>query len=158
MIDFRKISLDESTDTLSQISNVKTTYFSVNPYLDNVNLIKKKLVQKNINVYNAYIENQIVGVFLIEIIDFTDDLAVIDFLCLKDNVLESDILIVEFLDIIHDIYNIGNFIKFEEINDERLSSFQKIGFCEIANLNNHLFYDGVFHNQRLYFIDWREAG
>lgn len=152
---FRKINIDDNKEILSEMSKLKTTFFSINPYLDNLNLIKKKLVQRNINMYSAIVDQQIVGVFLMEIIEYTDDLAIVDFLCFQDNSDKNEMIIKDFLKTVQDIYNIGKFIKYEEIDDQRLYSFQHLGFYEIGNLKKHIFYNGVYQNQSIYFLNRR---
>lgn len=155
MTDFRKVNIDENKEILSEISKLNTTYFTINPYLDNLNLIKKKLLQRNISIYTAIVDKQILGVFLMEIIEYTDDLAIVDFLCFQDNSEKNEAVIRDFLRTVQDIYNIGKFIKYEEVNDQRIYFFQHIGFYEIGKLKNHIFYNGAYQNQNLYFLNRR---
>lgn len=157
MVDFRRVDINAEPEYLLKISGLNTSFLSVNPYLDNRKLILKKLNRNEVNIYSIFLNNNLEGVFLIKNIPYNSEAAYIDYLLFTDKEDQDEAYLLDFLYTIFDIFNIKRFIKCEEINDQRITSFKKVGFTEIAELRDQLFYDGTYHTQKLYYMNMEDA-
>ncbi|MEC5425423.1 hypothetical protein QGM71_18235 [Virgibacillus sp. C22-A2] len=157
MNDFRRVDINTETDFLLKMSALQTTYLSVNPYLDNRELILKKLNRNEIDIFSFTSNRSLEGVFLIKKIPYNNETAYIDYLAFSSDGDQEVVYLLDFLNTIYDIFNISKFIKCEEINDLRVTSFRKVGFNEAAKLREHQFYNGNYFTQKLYFLDVEDA-
>jgi hypothetical protein len=145
-----KIDLHTSHELLTPLSKLDTTFFSINPLLDNKSLISKKIKDKDIQVYASSDETGVKLLFLIQFYPYNKELAYIETLFLDDSLDGKEEIINEFISTIHSIYNTKCFIKKEEMNDNRLNSFKNIGFSMIGCSRESIYWNGTYEDQKMY--------
>lgn len=147
------IDISHSNEILQELSLQKTTYFKINPFLDNKALIQKKIYQSDLRVFLQMEQDEKVGVFLLKVNPHNPNSAYIDaiFFYTKNKYCEE--YLQKFIESISSIYNINSFFKLRETNDNRLVFFENIGFKKAVVLRDNLFYDGYFHDQSLYYLN-----
>jgi hypothetical protein len=147
-----KIDLHASQELLTSISKLDTTFFSINPLLDNKSLISKKIKDNDIQVYAASNDTGVKLLFLIQFYPYNKELAYIETLFIDDSLDGKEEMINEFISTMQSIYNTKFFIKKEEMNDNRLSSFKKIGFSMLGHSRESIFLNGTYKDQAMYHL------
>ncbi|GIP63152.1 hypothetical protein J32TS6_17070 [Virgibacillus pantothenticus] len=146
------VDVNHSEKILHELSSLKTTFFKINPLLDNKALIQSKIHKMNLKIFRLIEQDKDVGLFLFRISNHNKSSAYIDAIFNQSEVAHCEDFLIDFIRIISSIYNIKSFIKLSEINDNRIFVFEKIGFKEAAVLRENLFYDGYYQDQALYFL------
>ncbi|OIU69818.1 hypothetical protein [Rossellomorea aquimaris] len=151
-----KVDLSASQELLNSLSKLNTTFFSINPLLDNKSLICKKINENDIQVYAASDETGVKSLFLIQFYPYNKELAYIETLFIDDSSEGKEEMINDFISTMQSIFNTKCFIKVEEMNDNRLSSFKKIGFSMLGHSRESIFWNGTYKDQAMYHLSLEE--
>lgn len=150
MITLSKISPHD--EAMKHFSTFDTTYFSINPMIDNESLISKKIEEQQIIIYSIADKNVLVGFFLLQVSNHNKAIVYVDSLFLEytDN---CERYVNKSIDTIKSIYNIEGILKRKELNDRRLIFFETLGFKKVITLREHLFVEGHYQDQSLYYLN-----
>ncbi|WP_210470960.1 hypothetical protein [Sporosarcina sp. 6E9] len=154
MITLSKISLSHDEEAMKQLSSFDTTYFSINPIIDNESLIFKKIEDEQIIIYSINDKDVHVGFFLLQISNYNKALIYVDSLFFQHtDTARCQEYVENCIVTIKSIYNIDGFVKRKELDDRRLIFFEMIGFEKVVTLRKHLFVKGHYQDQPHYYLN-----